>query len=91
MPDTETCPACDFDHSSVLRAFRDKAPCPNCQLSHDVATAVWDAAARGATVELQRKYLDAESRATAAERALAAAQTRLRDIRTVLDREDIAW
>lgn len=84
MTDKMTCPACDAHLSAIHRAFQEERPCPNCGLPHEAAVAVIGAASRGAAVELQRKYLEAEQRAARAEREANALRNKLKAIEQVV-------
>lgn len=52
MSDKMTCPGCDAHLSSVLRAYNDGEPCPNCGLSYTSTAELLD-----------RRRVVAESRA----------------------------
>lgn len=62
MSEKATCPSCDAHLSSIYRAFREGAPCPNCGLPAEVAAQV-DA--------IRTRYLD-DDRTEQLEDAIAA-------------------
>ena len=82
MADKMTCPACDAHLSSVLMAFEEGQPCPNCGLPAEAAVDVLAARKRGASEVLTQKYAAAETRA-------AKAEAEVRKLRAKLDR--IKW
>lgn len=88
MADKMTCPACDSHLSRVLEAFNMGEPCPVCGLPQEAAVAVFEAQKRGVSDELQKRYLEAEHRATKAETETRMLRNRLAQIRQLMDQPD---
>lgn len=61
-----TCPACDGHSSSILRAYREGAECPNCGFPAEATHNLLFARGRGANQTLQEAYVRAAAAAASA-------------------------
>lgn len=75
-----TCPACDSHSSSVLNAFEEGRPCPNCGLSAQAALEIQMVRQRRADEDLKAKLETAIKERDEAQRELRWAKQRLEQI-----------
>jgi hypothetical protein len=90
-----TCPACDARTSSVLAAFEEGRPCPNCGLSAEAALEIDDVQQRRADEELKARLEQAIKDRDAAQRELRLTKARLQRITDLVGRpledEESPW
>lgn len=92
MSDKMTCPGCEAHLSSVLRAYNDGLPCPNCGLSY---TAMDELFKKRRTVAVSRANDEVKAiadaallRAGRAEAELERLRRQLAGVRAALDEEE---
>jgi transcription elongation factor Elf1 len=90
-----TCPACNSHTSSVLAAFEEGRPCPECGLSAEAALEILSVRQRRADEELKAKLETAIKERDAAQRELRLVKARLERITDLvgrpLDEEESPW
>lgn len=90
-----TCPGCNAHTSSVLAAFEEGRPCPNCGLSAEAALEIDGVRQRRADEELKAKLETAIKERDAAQRELRLVKARLERITDLvgrpLDEEESSW
>lgn len=90
-----TCPACTSHSSSVLAAFEEDRPCPECGLSAESALEILSVRERRADEELKAKLEAAIKERDAAQRELRLTKARLERITALvaqpLEDEESPW
>ncbi len=81
-----TCPACNAHTSSVLAAFEEGRPCPNCGLSAAAALEINDVQQRRADEELKARLETAIKERDSAQRELRLTKDRLERITDLVGR-----
>jgi hypothetical protein len=80
-----TCPACEAHLSSVLHAFEEGRPCPQCGLPSDAAVAVSKARRHHVENETVARLASAEVKLAQALRENQVLRDRLDNVRAALD------
>jgi hypothetical protein len=80
------CPGCENSLSSILAAFREGGPCPECGLPAAAARQVLDARRKGAEESLTKAYTQMLKRAVDAEGERDDLRARLLEMREVANR-----
>lgn len=90
-----TCPACNSHTSSVLAAFEDGRPCPNCGLSAEAALEIDGVRMRRADEDLKARLETVIKERDAAQRELRLTRARLERITALVARpledEESPW
>jgi transcription elongation factor Elf1 len=90
-----TCPACNSHTSSVLAAFEEGRPCPNCGLSAGAALEIEGVRQRRADEDLKARLEAAIKERDAAQRELRLTKARLERITELVGRpledEESPW
>lgn len=90
-----TCPACNSHTSSVLAAFEEGRPCPNCGLSSEAALEIAGVRQRRADEDLKARLETAIKERDAAQRELRLVKARLERITELvgspLEDEESPW
>lgn len=90
-----TCPACNAHLSSVLAAFEEGRPCPNCGLSAEAALEIEGVRMRRADEDLKARLEAAIKERDAAQRELRLVKARLKRITELVGRpledEESPW
>lgn len=85
MSNKMTCPACDSHTSSILNAFEEARPCPNCGLSAEAALEILTVRQKRADEDLKARLETAIKERDEAQRELRWAKKRLTEIGEALE------
>lgn len=86
-----TCPGCSTHSSSVLYAYREDRPCPECGLSNEAMAEILDVQRSRADEKLKTHLAEEIKRRGIAEAKVARLEYRLGEVRNAMDAPDPEW